>query len=138
MSYTNRQKQRDYQNTWLKNRRLKWLQENGPCAECGSWEKLEVDHINPETKIDHKVWSWSQERRDIELAKCQVLCNYCHLRKSLPERNSAPASHGTQYYYDKFKCRCISCTKASNTRRQISRTNKKLKDAGVLGIAIQL
>lgn len=46
-------------------------------------DNLEVDHIDPDQKISHKVWSWAKPRRDAELAKCQVLCNKCHKNKTL-------------------------------------------------------
>src|SRR5579863_7150610 len=70
----------------MKARRLTWLQENGPCANCGSWTDLEVDHKDPEQKITHRVWSWKESRRLEELAKCQVLCYNCHKEKSNKER----------------------------------------------------
>lgn len=62
--------------------RCDWLEANGPCKQCGSWSWLEVDHIIPEDKENHAVWSWKKERRDAELAKCQVLCHDCHKIKS--------------------------------------------------------
>ena len=60
---------------------------NGPCVKCGCWDldQLEVDHIDPNTKVSHRVWSWSKERRENELAKCQVLCRACHLTKTCGE-----------------------------------------------------
>lgn len=63
-----------------------WLAEHGPCVKCGSTERLELDHKDPATKIDHKVWTWSPTRRDVELAKCQVLCFICHRLKTNEER----------------------------------------------------
>lgn len=66
-------------------RRERWLRENGPCQHCGSWENLEVDHIDPATKDAHtsSIWSWPDPaRRASELAKCQVLCAPCHQRKT--------------------------------------------------------
>ncbi len=58
------------------------------CAKCGSTERLELDHIDPETKVHHAIWSWSKERRDKEAKKCQVLCHDCHKKKTAAE-NSA-------------------------------------------------
>ncbi len=49
---------------------------------CGSWNDLELDHINPETKVSHNIWSWSEKRRIKELKKCQPLCFGCHKKKS--------------------------------------------------------
>ena len=42
---------RNYQRKWMAKRRAEWLKNNGPCVQCNSWENLEVDHINPKTKI---------------------------------------------------------------------------------------
>ncbi len=97
-------KMRAYQRQWWRNRRLKWLAENGPCVKCGSSLNLEVDHIDPKTKVSHKVWSWSKPRREAELAKCQVLCRDCHRLKTY-----GPRRHGTQAMYRAEKCRCEEC-----------------------------
>ncbi len=45
-----------YQVKWIQNRRNKWLIDNGPCKKCGTWLNLEVDHIDPTTKVSHNVW----------------------------------------------------------------------------------
>lgn len=103
--------QKIYVREWRKNRRLKWIYENGPCKKCGSTEQLEVDHIDPSTKVTHKVWTWSCERRKNELAKCQVLCKSCH-REKTNQQLSKPLIHGTLHGYDRKKCRCELCKKA--------------------------
>lgn len=56
------------------------------CTVCKSSKKLELDHKNPGEKIDHKIWSWSKKRQEVELAKCQVLCATCHKDKSKGEK----------------------------------------------------
>lgn len=76
---------RKWQRECIKNRKAKWLKENGPCRHCGSSEKLEVDHIDRQSKKDHRVWSWKKERRESELLKCQVLCKDCHKIKTSKE-----------------------------------------------------
>ena len=73
---------RRYQREWKQRRRLAWLAAHGPCVECGSSNKLEVDHKESATKIDHNVWSWAKVKREAELSKCQVLCYNCHLAKT--------------------------------------------------------
>ena len=78
MPYKDRNKKRQYQLEWLRKRRSAWFAVNGPCQKCGSNQNLEVHHVNYEDKIDHKVWSWAQKRREAELAKCIVLCKECH------------------------------------------------------------
>lgn len=85
MSYKDKEKQREYCRLWTQNRRKKWLSENGPCIKCGSWEKLEIDHIDRTQKWSHKIWSYSEEKRLLELAKCQVLCSDCHKKKTAIE-----------------------------------------------------
>ena len=73
-----------YQRKWIKDRRDVWVHENGPCQQCGSSDRLEVDHIDPTTKSMQvrSIWSRRLDVREAELAKCQVLCFDCHLAKS--------------------------------------------------------
>lgn len=75
-----------YQNV-VKERKRIWFLEHGPCRECGSKEKLELDHIDPTNKISHSIWSWGEVRRNEELAKCQILCHDCHTKKSTQYRH---------------------------------------------------
>jgi hypothetical protein len=49
---------------------------------------MELDHVDPSQKVDHRIWSWSKARMDVEVAKCQVLCYDCHLAKSVTEDHS--------------------------------------------------
>ena len=98
---------RKLQREWLRKRREAWIIENGPCRECGSWDRIEVDHIDPSTKVTSSVWSWSKERRDIELAKCQPLCHRCHADKTTQARRDKPTAHGG-HGYDRG-CRCEIC-----------------------------
>lgn len=68
-------------------RRAEWLRVNGPCQICRSKKDLEVDHIDPSTKVSHRIWGWRGERRNLELAKCQVLCKRCHKKKTKEQRH---------------------------------------------------
>jgi 5-methylcytosine-specific restriction endonuclease McrA len=82
---------RDYQRTWIARRRAEWFADK-QCVRCGSVEKLRLDHIDAKTKVrrmDHAIWSWSLERREAEIAKCQVLCEECHKLKTA-ENNEYP------------------------------------------------
>lgn len=101
------EKKRQYQNNWIKRRREKWFRENGPCKVCGSWKYLELDHIKPETKLTHRIWSWNAERQKLELIKCQALCKKCHKIKSDKEK-TLPIIHGTRTGWEKG-CRCKKC-----------------------------
>lgn len=110
MGYKDPEKQRQYQREWMARRRQKWIDENGPCSKCGSPDDLQVDHLDPSQKINHRVWSWSSERREAELAKCQVLCNDCHVKKTCVENTGLPPyQHGTKSMYEKHGCRCDKC-----------------------------
>lgn len=124
MTYKDKKKQSSYQSEWVRQRREKWLLENGPCKKCGSSLDLELDHVDPNSKISHRVWSWSALRRDAELVKCQVLCKQCHLSKTEEERVEVWFAHGTSTTYTKRKCRCDLCR---DWKRQDNKRNVKYK-----------
>jgi hypothetical protein len=105
--------QREYQREWLRKRRTDWLADKA-CSVCGVRDRLEIDHIDPATK-DPKLkgkagtgalWSWSNERREAELAKCQVLCHSHHLMKTHGWK-TPELPHGRQRY--EYGCRCETC-----------------------------
>lgn len=81
MPYKDPEKQRAYMREWLRQRRAAFF-EGKCCGKCGSTDRLELDHIDPSKKVSHCIWSWSEKRREAEIAKCQVLCHECHLEKS--------------------------------------------------------
>lgn len=97
MPYANVLEQREYQRNWVAEKRSKWLAANGPCKRCGSWLELTIDHIDPTKKVSHKVWSWSEERRLVELAKCQILCEDCHKGKTAKSSKNGMAPVGTHW-----------------------------------------
>ena len=117
-----------YQRNWIRNRRQDWIEENGPCKACGSWDLLEVDHINPSLKTMEasSIWSRTKSVRDKELSNCQVLCKSCHLKKTLSERKKP--QHGTAHMYSKHKCRCEPCKKAYSIKVLRNRNPKKYKE----------
>jgi 5-methylcytosine-specific restriction endonuclease McrA len=129
MSYKDRAKQRKYQKDWAKSRRRAWLEAHGPCVRCGSKKELTVDHVDPTKKCDHKVWSWSEERRNEELAKCQVLCKDCHKLKTSGEQRK-PLVHGTLSGYKHRGCRCPDCTKVATDSKNRWRAERKRISAG--------
>lgn len=91
----------------------------GKCKKCGSTENLEFDHIDPKNKcftIGNKLVSRSIRHIEIELKKCQLLCNPCHKEKN--KKDNGEAKHGTYYMYRRYKCRCIECKEAERKQRR--------------------
>ena len=78
MGYKDAEQQREYQRQWMAERRAKAL-EGMSCAYCAATEDLHFHHFDPAIKVSHNVWSWTEERRREELAKCIVLCRSCHV-----------------------------------------------------------
>lgn len=111
--------------------RQQWIEENGPCVSCGTWYDLEVDHIDRDTKAvksTSHIWSMSKARREVELAKCQVLCVACHREKTNMELEDR-VQHGTLHMYNspRYKCRCEPCKEAYAAYQREYRRLKKLQ-----------
>lgn len=103
-SYRDRREyMRRYQREWVARRRAEFFADK-VCVACGSSEDLELHHRDPAEKESHSIWSWSAERRDAELAKCEVRCAACHL-------DAHGKLHGTAKRYD-LGCRCTCCVEA--------------------------
>lgn len=87
------------------------------CKKCGSSEKLEIDHIDPSTKIFVVTDKMSPKYRQLvieELKKCQPLCENCHAKKTSSEHSvlfqkDRSKCHGTLSQYMRYKCRCVDC-----------------------------
>lgn len=74
---------------WEKRRASAIAQLGGKCVSCESMERLEFDHIFPALKsfnITNTLKSASEKRFQSELAKCQLLCNDCHKKKTKSDR----------------------------------------------------
>jgi len=107
MPYKDKKKQSEYQVCRMKRRRTKWLNEHGPCVYCGSKEDLLPHHKNPDLKVSHRIWSWSDERLETELEKCVIVCAPCHRIYHNPEQHGTPARY-------KKSCRCLDCKVAKS------------------------
>lgn len=134
MPYKDRGKRSSYQQAWMQRRRDAWLRENGPCAFCGSWEDLQVDHIDAEQKVTHRLWSLNAERRAAELAKCRVVCGPCHRERHAKERRRAIV-HGTRSGYAYRGCRCAECRAA---QAEYQRQRRKIAGAGLEPATLRL
>ncbi len=82
---------------WIKYKQLReaWISQNGPCARCGSDNRLTVDHIDPREKQYNicNIWGLSEKCRTEELAKCQVLCASCHSLKTWEDIRAGLSPH---------------------------------------------
>lgn len=113
MAYADRDKQREYQRQWVAKRRAAWF-DTQHCAWCDSHDRLELHHVDPKKKVAHAIWSWSEQRRAAEIAKCIVLCQSCHDRAHAEARRiEAELTHpcGTIHAYWRG-CKCAGCLAA--------------------------
>ena len=122
MPYKDKEKQKQYRRRWIAKRRKNYFI-GKECKKCGSNKKLELDHIDSSTKISHRIWSWSEKRREQELAKCQILCSKCHLEKTKKQLITR-IIHGMREGYEKG-CRCYYCHEALLLHWKVVRLKKK-------------
>ncbi|AVI04753.1 HNH endonuclease [Mycobacterium phage LifeSavor] len=114
MPMATKEARREYQRQWIAKRRADFFADKR-CVKCGSTEELNLDHIDPTKKVSHNIWSWSQVRRDAEIAKCQVLCLPCHKDKTAADRKYKRL-HGHVGTYDRWGCRCGLCKAAKRVK----------------------
>jgi 5-methylcytosine-specific restriction endonuclease McrA len=121
-----KEEQREYMRVWIAKRRSDYFYDKH-CVRCGSTEKLELDHVDPAQKIEHRIWSWTKVRRESEIAKCQVLCQTCHSQKSIEQlpitSGIIPYRHGTSRMYRRG-CKCGLCKlwkKRENSKRYLNK-----------------
>ncbi len=109
MEDLNRKRKR--QREWVAKRRKNWFAANGPCRGCGSSENLEMHHIDRTEKEEHRIFSWSKARREVELVKCVVLfCAQCKCLNDSPNSMSRAAWGIQVALYD----RCGICAKLAD------------------------
>lgn len=134
MGYKDPAEQRAYLRAWMAARRAEWFA-GRVCAKCGSAERLELDHVDPAQKVNHRVWSWAKDRREAELAKCQALCFRCHSEKNKAARRAwllakNLPTHGTLTAY-RNGCRCDSCRTAKQRAKRLESWHGQASAAGV-------
>jgi hypothetical protein len=105
-----------YHREWIARRRAEFFGDKA-CIDCGSTKQLELDRRDTAEAVNHRLWSWSADRRDAELAKYEVRCSSCRRRRLAAEQ----MRQGTRGRYEKG-CRCDAC-KAAKARR-----NKKYRE----------
>ncbi|GGJ58924.1 hypothetical protein [Glutamicibacter ardleyensis] len=84
----------------------------GHCAKCDSQTNLQFDHIDPRTKKFTIAERWDASPLVLipELAKCQLLCEPCHIQKSAEEKS---VEHGGGES-GKRNCKCAPCRARKN------------------------
>lgn len=117
--------QLEYQRQQYASRRAHYFARAGSrCVHCGMVAAtpvgFEADHIDPSTKVSHKIWSWSIPRLEAELSKCQWLCGSCHKAKTAASRLT---EHGTLARY-RNGCDCDLCLGANTTKSRIDRAKQ--------------
>lgn len=78
------------------------------CVRCGSTDDLEIDHVERQEKsfnISKVINGTSRSNYLRELAKCQLLCQQCHLNKTVSE-TSVPHGGGAA---GRRRCTCELC-----------------------------
>ena len=105
---------RPYQKEWVAKRRSEFFKDK-KCEKCGSIEKLVIHHVNPKEKEANSIWSWSQKRREAELAKCVIWCEKCHIEHHAAILRNKEITHGTAGGYWRG-CRCSMCRKYQSDR----------------------
>ena len=110
-----------FRDTHHKRRQLILDYLGGDCAQCGSTEDLETDHIDPSTKCFSINKRMSLKNNKDEIDKCQLLCNTCHTAKTSAERTGF--THGSAYGWQKARCACIECE--SRKRSDYDKKNAK-------------
>lgn len=117
-----------------RNELIKYL--GGKCANCGTTEDLEFDHINPKTiefRIGSKLlFKWARLLK--EAKKCQLLCKPCHRNKTNIDNNFQPPLHGTVNMYNNHRCRCVKCKNAWSkyARPRVDQWRKAQKNASII------
>lgn len=97
MPYKDEEKKKAFQRAWIAARRALFLQDKH-CRECAkqgilTTEDLEIDHIDPNKKWKHRIWSYSWEKIMEEMKKCQILCSKHHFEKTMKDGSRDGRGH---------------------------------------------
>lgn len=111
-----------YQAKYMKERYYKRRKEalkilGDKCSQCGSDQRLEIDHKIAKKKVfdGTRMTSVSRDKFLQELNNCQLLCRKCHTIKTVEidlNRKMAKGTHGT--YSAHRYCKCSLCKEAFN------------------------
>lgn len=95
------------------------------CSMCSSQTDLQFDHIDPKLKSFEVLSKWRAKPLSellLELDKCQLLCQRCHLAKTRKDyasgsiaSNKGQITHGSMFGWQKAKCSCLLCTTAKRS-----------------------
>ena len=99
----------------------------GKCIKCRRTDNLNFDHRDPRTKL-FELSGWgldkSMELILIEFAKCDLLCEDCHIEKTRTNGDHGKITgsarfflHGTARNYLEQGCRCERCKNARREHR---------------------
>jgi hypothetical protein len=127
----------DYMREYMANRYHQKRKEvidrlGGRCIRCGSTEgPFHLDHKNASKKTMRAsdLHSVNDKRFESELKNLQVLCEDCYHIKSFENwdysKRTPKVTHGSYWFYRKYRCRCPACVKAYTEKQKEWRDNAK-------------
>lgn len=95
------------------------------CNSCGKLDTLQIDHIDPTTKIytTKQIAGFGKVRLKEELKQCQLLCYECHKKKSDTAMGKTHCKRGHEFTLEntynkrgKKECRYCRCKNAQDYR----------------------
>jgi hypothetical protein len=127
----------DYMREYMANRYHQKRKEvidrlGGRCVRCGDTKgPFHLDHKNASKKTMRAsdLHSVNDKRFESELKNLQLLCEDCHKEKTKEtwDYSTPKPSHGTYWFFRKYRCRCPACTKAYKAKQKEWRKTQKEK-----------